>query len=231
MQAAAQKWVDSPRSQRPSTCPPISALRPFKDVYAQAYATGCKGCTTYRPERCDGLGPQRAGSVAEDTPFILPKKLRGGSGAAGGRAPLLRSTAMSFTCPTRWIGPRRWRGNTYKLKWPDSESRASISPSTISWPKWPSDGPFEVFINSKEHGAFCLDRGTDPDDLGGLPARAAISAFVVEELKAVFDPRGGAWMEGEICALDPGGHRWRDRAAHDRDRLSGGRRFGAEVRP
>jgi ribonucleoside-diphosphate reductase alpha chain len=73
--------------------------------------------------------------------------------------------------------PQALEGATYKLKWPDSEHAIYITINDII--QSGHRRPFEVFINSKnmEHYAWTV-------------------AFVVEELKAVFDPRGGAWMEG-----------------------------------
>ncbi len=55
MQAAAQKWVD-PSISKTINCPEDISFEAFKDVYMEAYETGCKGCTTYRYERGDGVG-------------------------------------------------------------------------------------------------------------------------------------------------------------------------------
>jgi ribonucleoside-diphosphate reductase alpha chain len=55
--------------------------------------------------------------------------------------------------------------------------------------------PFEVFINSKnmEHFAWTVALTRM---ISAVFRRGGDVSFVVEELKAVFDPRGGAWMEG-----------------------------------
>ena len=53
MQAAAQKWVDSSISKT-INCPEDISFEAFKDVYMEAYETGCKGCTTYRPNDVTG---------------------------------------------------------------------------------------------------------------------------------------------------------------------------------
>ena len=53
MQAAVQKHVDSSISKTINMPADISFER-FKDVYLQAYALGCKGCTTYRPNEVTG---------------------------------------------------------------------------------------------------------------------------------------------------------------------------------
>jgi len=55
--------------------------------------------------------------------------------------------------------------------------------------------PFEVFINSKnmEHFAWTVALTRM---ISAVFRRGGDVSFVVEELKAVFDPRGGAWMNG-----------------------------------
>ena len=63
MQAAAQKWVDSSISKT-INCPEDISFEAFKDVYLEAWDTGCKGCTTYRPNAVTGS----VLSVAADTP-------------------------------------------------------------------------------------------------------------------------------------------------------------------
>ncbi|MEY1555365.1 adenosylcobalamin-dependent ribonucleoside-diphosphate reductase [Yoonia sp. R2331] len=53
MQAAAQRWVDSGISKTVN-CPADIPFDTFKNVYLEAYASGCKGCTTYRPNDVTG---------------------------------------------------------------------------------------------------------------------------------------------------------------------------------
>jgi len=55
--------------------------------------------------------------------------------------------------------------------------------------------PFEIFINSKnmEHYAWTLALTRM---ISAVFRRGGDVSFVVEELKAVFDPRGGAWLGG-----------------------------------
>jgi ribonucleoside-diphosphate reductase alpha chain len=53
IQAAAQVWVDSGISKTVN-CPEDIGFDAFEDIYRQAYATGCKGCTTYRPNAVTG---------------------------------------------------------------------------------------------------------------------------------------------------------------------------------
>ncbi len=53
MQAAVQKYIDASISKT-INCPEDISFEAFKDVYTQAYALGCKGCTTYRPNDITG---------------------------------------------------------------------------------------------------------------------------------------------------------------------------------
>jgi ribonucleoside-diphosphate reductase alpha chain len=85
------------------------------------------------------------------------------------------------------------RGTTYKLKWPESAHAVYVTINDVK-----QDGqrrPFEMFINSKnmEHYAWTLGLTRM---ISAVFRRSSDVAFVAEELKAVFDPRGGAWMQG-----------------------------------
>lgn len=89
--------------------------------------------------------------------------------------------------------PEAVPGATYKLRWPESDHAIYITVNDIEM-----DGkrrPFEVFINSKnmEHYAWTVALTRM---ISAVFRRGGEVAFVVEELKAVFDPRGGVWMEG-----------------------------------
>jgi ribonucleoside-diphosphate reductase alpha chain len=53
MQAAVQGWVDSSISKTVNLPEDIS-FESFKEVYSLAYESGCKGCTTYRPNDVTG---------------------------------------------------------------------------------------------------------------------------------------------------------------------------------
>ena len=85
-------------------------------------------------------------------------------------------------------------GFTYKLKWPESDHAIYITINDIL-----QDGrrrPFEIFINSKnmEHYAWTVALTRM---ISAVFRRGGDVSFVVEELKAVFDPRGGQWMGGK----------------------------------
>ena len=53
IQAAAQRWVDSGISKTVN-CPEDIPFAEFEDIYREAHRTGCKGCTTYRPNAVTG---------------------------------------------------------------------------------------------------------------------------------------------------------------------------------
>jgi len=53
MQAAAQRWIDSSISKTINVPEDID-FDSFKQVYLDAYNSGCKGCTTYRPNDVTG---------------------------------------------------------------------------------------------------------------------------------------------------------------------------------
>ncbi|MCV2874752.1 adenosylcobalamin-dependent ribonucleoside-diphosphate reductase [Rhodobacteraceae bacterium XHP0102] len=177
MQSAAQKWVDSSISKTINVPEDIS-FEAFKDVYLQAYETGCKGCTTYRPN--DVTGSVLSVSEAEAKP----------DGATAREA----STGEVVYISEPLDRPQTLEGNTYKLKWPDSSHAIYITINDIVL-----NGhrrPFEVFINSKnmEHYAWTVALTRM---MSAVFRRGGDISFVVEELKAVFDPRGGAWIGGK----------------------------------
>jgi len=84
-------------------------------------------------------------------------------------------------------------GQTYKIKWPDSDHAFYITVNDIE-----KDGrrrPFEIFINSKNMAAYAWTLALTRM-ISAVFRRGGDVSFVVDELKAVFDPRGGQWMEG-----------------------------------
>ena len=170
MQAAAQKWVDSSISKT-INCPEDISFEAFKDVYVTAWDEGCKGCTTYRPNPVTG-------SVLSVAPAETAQPETGGE--------------------VVWLAekldrPEALEGNTYKIKWPESEHAIYITINDVVIGG--QRRPFEVFINSKNMEHFAWTVGLTRM-ISAVFRRGGDVTFVVEELKAVFDPRGGAWMGG-----------------------------------
>jgi ribonucleoside-diphosphate reductase alpha chain len=166
MQAAAQPLIDSSISKTVN-CPEDITFEAFADIYVEGYHLGCKGLTTYRPNAITGSVLSTA--VAE--PKALPK------------------------CIDAPLEPRQdaLHGTTYKLKWPDSAHAVYVTINDVGEGR--DRRPFEIFINSKnmEHYAWTVALTRM---ISAVFRRSSDVSFVAEELKAVFDPRGGAWMNG-----------------------------------
>ena len=191
MQAAVQSYIDSSISKT-INCPEEIAFAAFADIYRQAYDLGCKGCTTYRPNEVTGAvlevkpkdkaRPRAAqAELPLDRPVARPRpEDEGDSGAI----------VQMFQPLDR---PEALPGRTYKVRWPESDHAIYITLNDVI-----QDGrrrPFEVFINSKnmEHYAWTVALTRM---ISAVFRRGGDVSFVVEELKAVFDPRGGHWMGG-----------------------------------
>ena len=177
MQAAAQDFVDSSISKTINLPRDIS-FEAFKGVYEEAYAQGCKGCTTYRPNDVTG-------AVLEVKPVEGPR-------AVPALVPAARDDSVVYIAQPL-DRPEDLPGRTYKIKWPGSDHAIYITINDVM-----QDGrrrPFEIFINSKnmEHYAWTVALTRM---ISAVFRRGGDVSFVVEELKAVFDPRGGQWMEG-----------------------------------
>jgi ribonucleoside-diphosphate reductase alpha chain len=170
MQAAVQDYIDSSISKTINV-PEDFPFDRFADVYMRAYDMGCKGCTTYRPSAVRGavLEVKRA-----EAPPVF----------GANEEPEAR--------------PETLPGRTYKLRWPESDHAIYITVNDILSPDGRGKNirrPFEVFINSKnmEHYAWTVALTRM---ISAVFRRGGDVGFVVEELKAVFDPRGGQWMNG-----------------------------------
>ena len=189
MQATVQKYVDSSISKT-INCPEDILFDDFKDIYVAAFDLGCKGCTTYRPNAVTGAvlevakdGEGDAGTAEPELPLDGPPARSRDLFEAGG--------VVYMTKPLD--RPEVLAGSTYKINWPESDHAIYITLNDVI-----QDGrrrPFEVFINSKnmEHFAWTVALTRM---ISAVFRRGGDVSFVVEELKAVFDPRGGHWMGG-----------------------------------
>ena len=175
-QAAVQEFVDSSISKT-INLPEEVSFADFKGIYRRAYDLGCKGCTTYRPNPVTGSVLFEA---PEEAPEAVMSAEPSGSGVVYMTEPLER--------------PEFLQGKTYKLVWPDSDHAIYITVNDIL--EGDRRRPFEVFINSKnmEHYAWTVALTRM---ISAVFRRGGDVSFVVEELKAVFDPRGGQWMDGK----------------------------------
>ena len=132
----------------------------IKDVYLRAYESGCKGCTTWRPNDITGailsLDEQRKAVpkpepvraeptvVAEVFP-APPSRTKPASGAGG---------VVYMTQPLD--RPEALPGTTYKVRWPETDHAIYITINDII--EGGRRRPFEIFINSKnmEHYAWTV---------------------------------------------------------------------------
>ncbi len=189
MQAAVQRFIDSSVSKT-INLPASISFEAFKDIYQQAYDLGCKGCTTYRPNEITGAVlsvEAREPTTETETPQqpLLTDQ-----------APPSRGDVVYMTDPL--ARPEVLPGRSYKLRWPESDHAIYITLNDIVQEGSGQEArrrPFEIFINSKnmEHYAWTVALTRM---ISAVFRRGGDVSFVVEELKAVFDPRGGAWMEG-----------------------------------
>jgi len=94
--------------------------------------------------------------------------------------------------------PEMLRGSTYKVKTPISDHAMYVTINDIvlnPGTEFENQRPFEIFINSKNLDHYqwivALTR-----IMSAVFRKGGDVTFLVEELKAVFDPRGGYWQPG-----------------------------------
>ncbi len=189
MQAALQPFVDSAISKT-INCPEAISFADFESIYGDAYDLGLKGCTTYRPSGVRG-------SVIEPSPDgdVSPPRSAPASGreiADGLRREGNRDAGVVYMSEPLSRDPAL-AGFTYKIKWAGSDHAIYVTINDIE-----RDGrrrPFEIFINTKnlEHYAWTVALTRM---ISAVFRRGGDVSFVAEELKAVFDPQGGQWVDG-----------------------------------
>ena len=200
MQAAVQAHVDSSISKT-INCPESLAFEAFRNIYTEAYALGLKGCTTFRPNPVTGsvlaglpapptstpdqaANSKAAGRIAATiVPVTTSVPAKASAADAAGIVYISRPLERDEALP----------GFTYKLKWAGSDHAIYVTINDIE-----RDGrrrPFEIFINTKnlEHYAWTVALTRM---ISAVFRRGGDVTFVVDELKAVFDPEGGQWMQG-----------------------------------
>ncbi|HEY8616606.1 adenosylcobalamin-dependent ribonucleoside-diphosphate reductase [Phenylobacterium sp.] len=179
IQAAAQALVDSSISKTVN-CPEDIAFDAFADVYLEGWRQGCKGLTTYRPNAVTGS----VLSVAPAEPEPQPQP----QAQAAPATPVLSPR------------PEALEGATYKIRWPHSAHAVYVTVNDQG--EGGERRPFEVFVNSKnmEHYAWTLALTRM---ISAVFRRGGDVSFVAEELKAVFDPQGGAWLAGRYVPSLP----------------------------
>jgi ribonucleoside-diphosphate reductase alpha chain len=174
MQAAAQALVDSSISKT-INCPEDISFEDFADVYVQGFRMGCKGLTTYRPNAITGSVLSVAAPTSDTVEAVEPPPLE--------------------------PRPRRLTGSTYKVRWPLDAHAVYVTINDIE-DAGGGSRPFEIFVNSKNMAHYAWTVALTRM-ISAVFRRGGDVSFVAEELKAVFDPAGGAWMEGAYTPSIP----------------------------
>lgn len=200
MQAACQDFIDSSVSKTINV-PADYPFEDFKQVYVNAYAMGCKGCTTYRPNPDSGRGEVL--SVAKDE--AAPKSAITSSMVER----LSDAELLDLTVHVSRIGSKRGHfvlqdvvipvvrkrtekltGSTYKIRHPGVEEAFYITINDM-------DGkPFEIFVNSKsvkhQEWIVALTR-----TISAIFRKGGDVAFLVGELEQVHSTQGGFYKDGK----------------------------------
>jgi len=170
MQAAAQPWIDSSISKTVNV-PEDIPFHDFEEVYRLAYDYGCKGCTTYRPNDVTG---SVLSVIQEPKAEPIPAPLLGGLVSR----------------------PEDLEGHTYKIKFP-GDPHAMYVTLTYIVDEAGNKKPFEIFINSKNMNHYVWVVALTRMISAIFRLSSEDSAFIVEELKSVFDPKGGGFWKGQ----------------------------------
>jgi ribonucleoside-diphosphate reductase alpha chain len=175
MQAAIQRHVDSAISKTVNV-PEDITFESFQEVYREAYRQGCKGCTTYRPNAITG-------SILS----VTPDPVSVAEAVAAAATVVVKPNHSPIPRPTKLIG------STYKLRWLNAEHAFYVTINDIE--EGGRQRPFEVFISSAnmEHFSWVVALTRM---ISAVFRRGGEVAFVAEELKSIFDPRGGQWSGG-----------------------------------
>ena len=207
MQAALQRHTDSSISKT-INCPETISFEAFKDIYLEAYELGLKGCTTFRPNAVTGAvleaalpAPVEGRPEAARTATVESRGERADksdAGALASSAHLPQSPASRHQGDVVYMAEPLERdgvlaGYTYKLRWGGSDHAIYVTINDIE--REGRRRPFEVFINTKnlEHYAWTVALTRM---ISAVFRRGGDVSFVVDELKAIFDPQGGQWMNG-----------------------------------
>lgn len=172
MAAAAQEFVDSAVSKTINV-PTEIEFEDFRNVYDQAARLGMKGCTTYRENPDSGRGAVLTSASK------APAKPQSGNVVHLAGAPLAR--------------PDLLHGTTYKIK-PAEAAGVYLTINDLI-----DDAgrrrPFELFLSSKDVDGYAW-RAALARMISAIFRKGGDVTFVAEELKEIFDPRGGFWLNG-----------------------------------
>lgn len=188
MQSTLQLHVDSSISKT-INCPENISFEDFQDVYLKAFDMGLKGCTTFRPNVVTGA--VLTGLKEEQAEFSDAPETKISNASDLARTSETRRDVIFLSEPLERA--EVLSGKTYKLKWPGDAHAIYITINDIE--RYGRIRPFEIFVNTKnlEHQAWTVALTRM---ISAVFRRGGDVSFVVEELKAIFDPQGGQWLHG-----------------------------------
>jgi ribonucleoside-diphosphate reductase alpha chain len=167
IQGILQKYIDSSISKTINV-PGDYPFEKFKDIYLMAHAQGLKGCTTFRPsEHISGILVKKK----EEKKVEKPQK------------------------PELPARPNILQGTTYKIKTPLAPDALYITINDVI----EDDGtkrPYELFINTKnlQHFSWVVAMTRL---ISSVFRTQSNPAFLVDELKSIYDPNGGYFSRGK----------------------------------
>lgn len=180
VQAAWQSRIDASISKT-INCSIDLSFKDFEGLYLQAYESGCKGCTTYRPDPEAGRGS----ILSEDTPQSELVMAASELIAMTGMGDIAKEMRRDFVRERPDVVP----GRTYKIKWPQTGENIYVTVTSVD------DEPLEVFI---KHADTLLTEWTDglARMITGVLRRGGDFKFIVEQLLQVGSTKGGAFTDG-----------------------------------
>lgn len=184
MQAAAQRHVDSSISKT-INCPEDISFEDFKNVYLQAYESGCKGCTTYRPNEITGsvLSVEEKAPPPENKAVAIEGTLND---------EVLRAMLEAPEEPLA-ARPEELKGSTYKIKVGDQKAVYLTINDVVE-----SDGtirPFEIFMRSSDptHDEWMVAVSRL---VSAIMRRPYDSSFVGKDLMRIASAVSGGFQRG-----------------------------------
>lgn len=184
-QAAAQRYIDSSISKT-INLPEDIPFDDFKGVYQQAYETGCKGCTTYRPNDVTGA----VLSVSEIKPETSDHPEAETGDAT--QQDVNQDNVHQLVAPLE--RDEELFGKTYKIHGNTVSPHAMYVTINNTIDDKGRLRPFEIFINTKNTAHFAWTVALTRM-ISAVFRRGGDVSFIAEELQAVFSPEGGYWAK------------------------------------
>jgi ribonucleoside-diphosphate reductase alpha chain len=207
--ATAQRWVCQSISKT-INLPEDIPFEEFESIYLQAHEKGCKSCTTYRPNDITGAVLQ-AQTQAQAQAIVVPLFTSEGAEEyedededeaemEADPEEIMRAMEeelLNGATPPLARRPSHLQGSTYKVRWEPAGGHAFYITINDIIEDGERPRPFEIFLNSKDVSSYAWMVGLSRM-ISAIFRRGGDLGFVTEELKAVFDPKGGSWIQGKM---------------------------------